>query len=51
MSYVCLEKPENILLSSTRDNADLKLADFGLSLEIMNQPTAWYGTYVIETMC
>lgn len=36
-------KPENLLLASKAKGAAVKLADFGLAIEIQNDQTAWFG--------
>ena len=36
-------KPENLLLSSKNKDAKIKLADFGLSVEVSNDKTYWFG--------
>lgn len=36
-------KPENLLLASRAKGAAVKLADFGLAIELQNEQEAWYG--------
>ncbi|KAI6180840.1 Calcium/calmodulin-dependent protein kinase [Aphelenchoides besseyi] len=36
-------KPENLLLASRAKGAAVKLADFGLAIELQNGADAWYG--------
>lgn len=36
-------KPENLLLASKLKGAAVKLADFGLAIEVMNDQQAWFG--------
>ncbi|XP_032225571.1 calcium/calmodulin-dependent protein kinase type II delta chain isoform X2 [Nematostella vectensis] len=36
-------KPENLLLASKEKNAAVKLADFGLAIEVEIEKTGWYG--------
>ncbi|RNA37465.1 calcium calmodulin-dependent kinase type II alpha chain isoform X8 [Brachionus plicatilis] len=36
-------KPENLLLASKNKGANVKLADFGLAIEVQGDQTAWYG--------
>ncbi|CAL8070683.1 unnamed protein product [Calicophoron daubneyi] len=36
-------KPENLLLASKSKGAAVKLADFGLAIEVQNDQPAWYG--------
>lgn len=36
-------KPENLLLASKAKGAAVKLADFGLAIEVQGEQNAWYG--------
>ena len=36
-------KPENLLLASKLKGAAVKLADFGLAIELQNEQQAWFG--------
>lgn len=36
-------KPENLLLASKNKGANVKLADFGLAIEVQGDQTAWHG--------
>lgn len=36
-------KPENLLLASKKSNSLVKLADFGLAIEVQPNQTAWFG--------
>ncbi|KAJ3580627.1 hypothetical protein NHX12_034325, partial [Muraenolepis orangiensis] len=36
-------KPENLLLASKCKNAAVKLADFGLAIEVQGEQQAWFG--------
>lgn len=36
-------KPENLLLASQKKNAAVKLADFGLAIEVHGDQQAWFG--------
>lgn len=36
-------KPENLLLASKNKGANVKLADFGLAIEVNGEQPAWYG--------
>lgn len=36
-------KPENLLLASKNKNAAVKLADFGLAIEVQGDQPAWFG--------
>lgn len=38
-----LPKPENLLLASKCKNAAVKLADFGLAIEVQGDQQAWFG--------
>lgn len=37
-------QPENLLLASKCKNAAVKLADFGLAIEVQGDQQAWFGT-------
>lgn len=42
---VCVaSQPENLLLASKCKNAAVKLADFGLAIEVQGEQQAWFGT-------
>ena len=41
-------KPENLLLASQSKNAAVKLADFGLAIEVHGDQQAWFGTLVLH---
>ena len=43
-------KPENLLLASKQKGAAVKLADFGLAIEVQGEQQAWFGkgTYSIQ---
>lgn len=36
-------KPENLLLATKNKGANVKLADFGLAIEVQGDQTAWFG--------
>jgi hypothetical protein len=36
-------KPENLLLASKQKGAAVKLADFGLAIEVQAEQQAWFG--------
>ncbi len=36
-------QPENLLLASKNKGANVKLADFGLAIEVQPDQTAWFG--------
>ncbi|KYM77252.1 Calcium/calmodulin-dependent protein kinase type II alpha chain [Atta colombica] len=40
-------KPENLLLASKAKGAAVKLADFGLAIEVQGEAQAWYGRSII----
>uniref|UniRef100_A0A8P4GHM4 Calcium/calmodulin-dependent protein kinase (CaM kinase) II gamma 1 n=1 Tax=Dicentrarchus labrax TaxID=13489 RepID=A0A8P4GHM4_DICLA len=40
---VCLSQPENLLLASKMKGAAVKLADFGLAIEVQGDQQAWFG--------
>ena len=41
---VCLcPQPENLLLASKLKGAAVKLADFGLAIEVQGEQQAWFG--------
>ena len=40
-------KPENLLLASQSKNAAVKLADFGLAIEVHGDQQAWFGLFII----
>lgn len=40
------QKPENLLLASKDKGAAVKLADFGLAIEVQGEQQAWYGMYI-----
>lgn len=41
--YHFLLQPENLLLASKAKGAAVKLADFGLAIEVQGEAQAWYG--------
>ena len=44
-------KPENLLLASKNKNAAVKLADFGLAIEVQGDQPAWFGQSSSEIDC
>lgn len=46
-------KPENLLLASKLKGAAVKLADFGLAIEVQGDQQAWFGEYtlIIGLLC
>ena len=36
-------QPENLLLASKQKGAAVKLADFGLAIEVQGEQQAWFG--------
>lgn len=43
---VDLLQPENLLLASKAKGAAVKLADFGLAIEVQGEQQAWFGQYL-----
>jgi len=41
-----LFQPENLLLASKVKGAAVKLADFGLAIEVQGDHQAWFGLYL-----
>lgn len=41
-------QPENLLLASKAKGAAVKLADFGLAIEVQGDQQAWFGMYCIQ---
>lgn len=41
-------KPENLLLASKLKGAAVKLADFGLAIEVEGEQQAWFGEWGVE---
>lgn len=41
--FVLYTQPENLLLASKCKNAAVKLADFGLAIEVQGDQQAWFG--------
>jgi len=39
----CIFQPENLLLASKAKGAAVKLADFGLAIEVQGDQQAWFG--------
>lgn len=39
----CVLQPENLLLASKMKGAAVKLADFGLAIEVQGDQQAWFG--------
>ena len=42
-SSLSLLQPENLLLASKAKGAAVKLADFGLAIEVQGDQQAWFG--------
>ena len=40
-------QPENLLLASKMKGAAVKLADFGLAIEVQGDQQAWFGKLII----
>lgn len=43
--FMCLLQPENLLLASKLKGAAVKLADFGLAIEVQGEQQAWFGKW------
>ena len=43
-------KPENLLLASKAKGAAVKLADFGLAIEVQGDQQAWFGKFYSLTL-
>lgn len=41
--HSCYLQPENLLLASKLKGAAVKLADFGLAIEVEGEQQAWFG--------
>lgn len=41
--HLCYLQPENLLLASKLKGAAVKLADFGLAIEVEGEQQAWFG--------
>lgn len=48
MSLLLHLKPENLLLASKLKGAAVKLADFGLAIEVQGDQQAWFGAYPFQ---
>lgn len=46
---VCVLQPENLLLASKMKGAAVKLADFGLAIEVQGEQQAWFGKNMVFT--
>lgn len=46
---MCLLQPENLLLASKMKGAAVKLADFGLAIEVQGEQQAWFGENMVFT--
>lgn len=44
---VYLLQPENLLLASKMKGAAVKLADFGLAIEVQGEQQAWFGENIV----
>jgi hypothetical protein len=42
-------QPENLLLASKAKGAAVKLADFGLAIEVQGEQQAWFGKFLIRS--
>ena len=43
MHMIYILQPENLLLASKAKGAAVKLADFGLAIEVQGDQQAWFG--------
>ena len=43
-------QPENLLLASKAKGAAVKLADFGLAIEVQGDQQAWFGEWGASTV-
>lgn len=43
LAFVLCLQPENLLLASKSKGAAVKLADFGLAIEVEGDQQAWFG--------
>lgn len=41
--FAFVSQPENLLLASKAKGAAVKLADFGLAIEVQSDQQAWFG--------
>lgn len=48
--FCFLLQPENLLLASKAKGAAVKLADFGLAIEVQGEAQAWYGKSVFPIL-
>lgn len=46
---VCVLQPENLLLASKMKGAAVKLADFGLAIEVQGDQQAWFGKMIFKS--
>lgn len=47
---VCVLQPENLLLASKMKGAAVKLADFGLAIEVQGEQQAWFGENIMFSL-
>lgn len=48
-NFVSVLQPENLLLASKMKGAAVKLADFGLAIEVQGDQQAWFGKKFLNT--
>ena len=48
INFVFLQ-PENLLLASKAKGAAVKLADFGLAIEVQGEQQAWFGKWQLSS--
>ncbi len=46
--FVVVLQPENLLLASKSKDAAVKLADFGLAVEMESSAPQWYGKFLVK---
>ena len=44
--FFLFQQPENLLLASKAKGAAVKLADFGLAIEVQGDQQAWFGKFM-----
>ena len=48
MTVISTIQPENLLLASKEKGAAVKLADFGLAIEVDGDKHGWYGKWYVQ---
>lgn len=49
--FLSSPQPENLLLASKCKGAAVKLADFGLAIEVQGEQQAWFGKTELSQLC